>query len=218
MHRYRHVAIQFYTWLLRLYPAQFRAEFGDEMAEVFMAAVQDCRNGWGLAGLTISELRDLPFRVLQEHLAARQKRVLLSNTGVIMMESGLLLQIFRFFSRSLFVVLALFAVMVVLPFFALGLQSQTQMEVISGSLGPEAFPPYSGSANRLPGMAVLVLLAAPLWNAIFGVGVLVMLPLFWRRLSTRHRSVGLLAVVAAIVPTLFLFLPVGINLASWWMN
>jgi hypothetical protein len=108
--------------------------------------------------------------------------------------------------------------MVVLPFFALGLQSQTQMEVITGSLGPEAFPPYSGRPNPLPGIAVFILLAAPVWNAVFGIGVLVMLGIFWRRLSSHHRLVGILAVVAAIVPTLFLLSPEGVNVASWWMN
>jgi hypothetical protein len=216
MERYSQLVIQVYSRLLRLYPPQFRADYADEMRDVFAQAVHE--NEDSLLLLLLAELRDLPFRVLQEHLAARRKRILLSNMGVMMMESGLSLQVFRFFSVSLVLVLALFAVMVVLPFFALGLQSYTQMEVISGSLGPEAFPPYSGSANRLPGMAVLVLLAAPLWNAIFGVGVLVMLPLFWRRLSILHRLVGILAVVAAIAPTLFLFSSVGVNLASWWMN
>ncbi len=218
MRRYNDFVIQFYTRLLRLYPPQFRADYADEMRDVFAQAVQENENTLSALSLVLAEVRDLPVRLVQEHFAERRKRVLLANTGVIMMESGLSVQIFRFFSRSLFVVLAVFAVMVVLPFFALGLQAQTQMEVISGSLDPEAFPPYGGSPNLLPKVAVLVLLAAPVWNAIFGVGVLVMLGIFWKRLSSHYRLLGIVAVLAAIAPTLFLLSPEGINVASWWMN
>jgi hypothetical protein len=107
---------------------------------------------------------------------------------------------------------------VVLPFFWLGLYGQTHMEVISGSLGPEAFPLYGGKPNALPGIAVLVMLATPVWDAIFGGGVLLMLGMFWRRLPSSYRQFGLLAVVAAITPTLFMMLPVGRILFSWWMN
>jgi hypothetical protein len=209
-----------YSQFLRLYPPQFRTAFGEEMAAVFGEKVME-NSQHGTAAvftLALAELRDLPLQVIREHLHERRRRVLATNTGVIMTEARLSLQVFRVLSWSLFSVLAVFALMVVLPFFSLGLYTQTQMEVISGSIGPEAFFLYGGRPNVLPGVAVLVMLAAPIWNAIFGVGVLVMLAWFWRRLSPRYRKLGALAVVAAILPTLLMFLPVGINLASWWLN
>ena len=134
------------------------------------------------------------------------------------MQSGLSIKVFRVFSYSLLLVLTVFAVMVVLPFFALGLQTQTEMEVISGSLGPEAFPLYSGKPNALPGIAVLVMLAVPVWDAIFGGGLLLMLGVFWKRLSSHYRLIGFVAVVAAVAPTLILLSPVGRIIYSWWMN
>ncbi len=218
MERWNRFAIEWYSRMLRLYPPLFRAEFADEMQDVFTAAVQDCSDGWSLIGLAAGEVRDLPFRLLQEHLATRRKQTLATDTGVIIMDSGTAGQVFRFFGWSLLIVLVVFALMAVLPFFALGLQTHSQMEVISGSLGPEAFPPYSGYQNPLPGIAVFILLGAPVWNVVFGVIVLLMLAFLWRRLPSRQRYFGLVSVVAAVVPLLFLFLPVGKNLFSWWMN
>jgi hypothetical protein len=218
MKRFPSMYIRLYSGLLRLYPARFRAEFTDEMVEVFRLQLESADSpSMPLLRLLI-ELRDLPVSVIRERLHERRKRILATNTGVIMMDSGRSIQFLRIFSISLFIVLATFAVMVVLPFFWLGLYGQTEMEVISGSLGPEAFPLYGGKPNVLPGIAVLMMLVAPVWDAIFGGGVLLMLGMFWRRLSPRQRRFGLLAVMAAITPTLFMLLPVGRILFSWWMN
>ena len=41
MRHYRHRVIQFYAWLLRLYPPQFRADYADEMRDVFAQAVYE---------------------------------------------------------------------------------------------------------------------------------------------------------------------------------
>jgi hypothetical protein len=209
-----------YRQLLRLYPPRFRATFSEEMAAVFGEKLnENGRYGNGaILAFALAELRDLPLQVIREHLHERRRRLLATNTGVIVMELGLSLKIFRFFGISLFVILTVFTVMVVLPFFALGLQSQTPMEVISGSLGPEAWPPYSGSANPLPDAAVFILLGAPIWNAVFGLIVLLMLAWFWKRLLPRHRLLGFAGVVAAVTPTLFILLPVGYSIRLWWFN
>ncbi|MBZ0288873.1 MAG: hypothetical protein K8I30_14750 [Anaerolineae bacterium] len=218
MSRFPSIYIRLYSNLLRLYPARFRADFADEMVEVFRLKLESAHSPSRPLMMLLTELRDLPVGVLQEHLRERRKRILATNTGVIVMESGRSIQVFRIFSISLFVVLAVFALMVVVPFFWLGLYGQTEMEVISGSLGPEAFPLYGGQPNVLPGIAVLMMFAAPVWNMIFGGGVLLMLGMFWRRLSPRQRRLGLLAVLVAITPTLFMLLPVGRIVFSWWMN
>jgi hypothetical protein len=213
--------VRIYGWLLRLYPPDFRAEYADEMREVFAAAASDVADRWSLVSLCAGELRDLPLRLLQEHLQARRQRVLVTNTGVMMTESRWPAQLLRALSISLFIVCALFMLMVVLPFFALGLHTQTSMEVISGSFGPEAFPLYSSgllNPNPLPRLGPLVLLAAPVWGVVFGVSTLFLLLWLWGRLSPQWRVMGLVAVLVGIAPLIFLLLPVGSNTSLWWFN
>ncbi len=65
----------FFTQVLRLYPREFRADFGDEMRAVFLQAVQ-AHAGTGKA-LTffLSELKDLPGSLLRQHwLAIRREK------------------------------------------------------------------------------------------------------------------------------------------------
>jgi hypothetical protein len=64
-----------YGWLLRLYPRAFRAEFADEMLDVFRQAVQDAaRIGAAPAAMVLlRELADFPFNLLLEHLRERGK-------------------------------------------------------------------------------------------------------------------------------------------------
>lgn len=63
--------IRVYALLLFAYPPRFRAEFGEEMKEVFAEAVAEGakRGGMALAGLVLRELRDWLWMVLGEHWA-----------------------------------------------------------------------------------------------------------------------------------------------------
>lgn len=204
--------------LLRLYPPQFHADFADEMQDVFAQAVSETPDTFALLSLLTLELRDLPLRLLQEHLRERREPVLVADSGVIAMQARLPLRLYPIFSLSLLIVSLVFFLMVVLPFYSLGLYTQTEWDVITGALGPEAFAPYGGTPNFLPGLAVLVMLAAPVWGVLFGFSVLLMLGALWRYLSDRQRKLGLVAVVAAVMPTLYLLLPTGRIVFSWWMN
>jgi hypothetical protein len=62
--------------LLSLYPKSFRAEFGEEMTEVFTQAIQTAaRGGWrSLAGTGLRELGGLAAGACREHLAAALRR------------------------------------------------------------------------------------------------------------------------------------------------
>ena len=64
--------IRVYALLLFGYPPRFRAEFGEEMKEVFAEAVGEGaeRGGTALAGLVLRELRDWLRMVLAEHWAS----------------------------------------------------------------------------------------------------------------------------------------------------
>jgi hypothetical protein len=214
----RHLTIELYIRLLRLYPPQFRADFAEEMQEIFEQAASEASDTVALLSLLTLELRDLPLRLLQEHLHERRKPVLVPNSGVITMQPRLPLRLFQGFSLSLLLVCIIFFLMVALPFYSLGLYTQSEWDVITGALGPEAFAPYGGTPNFLPGLAVLVMLAAPVWGVLFGFGVLLMLGALWRYLSVRQRKFGFLALLAAIMPTLYLLLPTGRIVFSWWMN
>ena len=63
-----------YKALLSLYPPAFRAEFGDEMQEVFSSAAEDARQSsrFGMLEVLIGELRDLPASLLNAHRQARR--------------------------------------------------------------------------------------------------------------------------------------------------
>ena len=57
-----------YAWLLRLYPRSFRAEYGDEMQDVFSSALAEASaHGFRLAAAVwLRELRDLPLNLVRE--------------------------------------------------------------------------------------------------------------------------------------------------------
>ena len=66
-----------YRVLLGFYPAEFRADFGEEMQDVFAKAAADTRHpGGGLPWrLFWREMRDWPRSVIEQHLQARGKKM-----------------------------------------------------------------------------------------------------------------------------------------------
>ena len=65
-----------YLWSLRLYPAAFRAEFGDEMANVFSEALAEAQKKGSVPVLILflRELRDLPASLWREQRRHRQEQ------------------------------------------------------------------------------------------------------------------------------------------------
>jgi hypothetical protein len=63
------LAIQLYSWLIRLYPASFQEEFGTEMVAVFAETITEAArvNKRDLLVIFLRELRDYPFSLLREH-------------------------------------------------------------------------------------------------------------------------------------------------------
>lgn len=74
--------IHLYALMLRLYPRRFRAEFADEMREVFASAVSEAarRGVISLARACLRELRDLPASLARGHwYALRTKGVAMNE-------------------------------------------------------------------------------------------------------------------------------------------
>lgn len=68
MNATRHI-LGTYEKLLNLYPADFRAEFGEEMADVFASALQDVsrRDLPAMAAICLRELVDFPKNLMREY-------------------------------------------------------------------------------------------------------------------------------------------------------
>ena len=68
-----------YRVLLVFYPSEFRAEFGEEMQNVFATALTEAQRPSHATILFTRELRDLPGSVWREHLRARRRSQLNPN-------------------------------------------------------------------------------------------------------------------------------------------
>ena len=81
-----HLITRVYGLLLRLYPRQFRVEFGDEMQCVFADAVNDAAKRGLAAALTVCarEMWELPCNVVREHWGSLRKgSVRMNDTAAI---------------------------------------------------------------------------------------------------------------------------------------
>ena len=67
-------ATRLYTLLLRLYPADFRDEFGTEMTAVFRQAIADCHKPGCVLSFLERELRQLPINLAREHWHSLTKK------------------------------------------------------------------------------------------------------------------------------------------------
>jgi hypothetical protein len=74
--------IPLYRSCLRLYPADFRAQFAEEMTAVFTEATMAARrqSRWAITLLCLREGRDLPFNLAREHWHSVTKGVLAMTT------------------------------------------------------------------------------------------------------------------------------------------
>lgn len=72
-----HLITRVYRVLLALYPSGFRAEFGEEMQDVFATALTEVQHPGGEQPWRLfwREIRDWPGPVLHEHLRARRRKM-----------------------------------------------------------------------------------------------------------------------------------------------
>ncbi len=74
--------IYLYVWLLRWYPANFRAEFREEMTTVFAQAMIEAagRGRWAVTAVYLRELRELPLNLAREHWHSLTEKELAMTT------------------------------------------------------------------------------------------------------------------------------------------
>ncbi len=104
----RHPRPGIYAWLVRLYPPEFRALFGEEMAAVFNAKLAAARReGWPAVLVTwLHELADLPGNLLNEYwldfkkrsewMTARRSSIIIGLGLPLMLVAALILLNFQF--------------------------------------------------------------------------------------------------------------------------
>ncbi|HEX2905582.1 MAG TPA: hypothetical protein VHO69_01885 [Phototrophicaceae bacterium] len=114
-----HLILQLYASLLRLYPPEFRAEFAEEMGDVFALALTEAEPAGVLTlmAICLTELRDLPLSLIREHLRERRQKQL--NLEGIMVIAETPIRIYRFCAYSLLLIAAAYGLLVVLPIFCL---------------------------------------------------------------------------------------------------
>ncbi len=73
-----------YASTTRLLPAEFRAEYGDELVDCFLAISEEARrrSAWAVASVTVRSVVDLLTRAPREHLAAARAGALVPGTGL----------------------------------------------------------------------------------------------------------------------------------------
>lgn len=126
---------------------------------------------------------------------------------------------YRFFSISLLGMVVAFGMLIILPFFAFGLNHEPAVSVAGELYDPKGFPFFQtmlGGLARIAGMFTLAF--APFWVAIFGVifllGVLVAL----RRWDREHRAVALVSLAASLLLLLFIFSDIGQVITRWYAD
>jgi hypothetical protein len=70
------LVLRVYAYLLKLYPAAFRAAFVDEMTDVFAMTLREAMGTFGLLMVVWREVRDLPINIIR----VRQQAVLLTSS------------------------------------------------------------------------------------------------------------------------------------------
>jgi hypothetical protein len=208
--------VQIYRQLLRLYPPGFRADYADEMQQVFAQAVEEGSGGW----LTLlAEIRDLPASALREHLReSRRSTVVLQTEGVTMS-----LSFKRTFSYCLWAILmgaVVYALLIIFPFFALGLHLQPENMVRGGMFDPKGYAIYGdGTYGNILSLATIsVLLIAPIWELVFGGALVVTLGRYWPFFPRHQQRIGILAVMVSIGVIGFIFSPLGRLIMVWRMD
>lgn len=83
MSRWAHLGARVYRVLLAFYPPAFRAEFGEEMEDVFAAAFREAQHPDGERPWRLfwREIHGWPRSVLREHLRARRRKM--PSTGFV---------------------------------------------------------------------------------------------------------------------------------------
>jgi hypothetical protein len=217
----REIALWLYTRLLRCYPARFRADYGDEMRQVFADAVGEAGDGLAVLGILAGELRDLPMSAAREHLREREQAAAFATGGVMNIAMARPMRTLNISAWSALGVCAVYGLLVVLPFFALGLHLEPANAVRGGMFDPKGYAFYSSDQtypNPLLILTILVMLVTPIWTVIWGSVAALTLGKYWRLLRGNQRFLGGLALLASVSLIAFVFSPFGRLVMTWLID
>lgn len=203
-----------YEVLLRLYPARFRAEFGDEMRATFAQVIQE-QTGSSRVFHILIELRDFPISVLREHIAERRRKELSMEQAQISHNPFT----YRFCLTIITILLLSIVVFTILPFYAFGLHNQPTNEITGGHFDPKGMAFYQTPLGTLVYLlGIIMFIATPIFLTAFVPIMLMSMARNWNMLTWRWQAygAGLLVVCAAIV--LFLYAGTGRLILIWFMD
>jgi hypothetical protein len=214
-------ALWLYVRSLRLYPPQFYAEFGDEMIEVFRLKVAASDTHFSPLVSLFAEVRDLPLSIVRAHLSGRQQLAgAIAEAGVIM-ESSNAIRTFRWSVWASLGIFVAYVLLVVMPFFALGLHQQPVEAVRYGAFDPKGYGFYSGDGiypSLLLMLTGLMMLVGPIWEVIWGGVLFLSLWKYRSHFGNKQRLLAGLALVASISVITFMFSPSGRLIFAWYLD
>lgn len=233
MPRYQRFIIHVYSRLLRLYPPQFRADFADEMQEVFAQRIEESSDAGALLAALFSELRDLPFSLIREHLRERRYRMPDMTTN------NRSLALYRASMMASLVMIGLYSLIVIRPVLALNLDAAGSASVMRGDLNvhhyvAEGFFSYRTLAPEDEGtlrgfmqrdtwqalvmafIANAIIYTSPLWLTVLSGILTVNLGIYWRQMQHQRRIFGALTLAANGLLIVFLASPAGRLVLHWW--
>ncbi len=209
-----------YKRLMFLYPAQFRDQFAEEMHTIFALTLKES-HGKLLLWLILREAFTLPISIITAHWHEYNRRPTLALQGGMNMVSQQSTWLFRWTVSSVVGLFILFSLLVVVPYFALGLHLQPTENVIGGQFDPKGFSLYlgdSGTGNIFYLLTILVMMFAPVVGIALSIFCGVWLVRRWGKLNLRQYLIGGAAMLMGISLILFLLSPLGRVIYTWMFD
>lgn len=207
--------------LLRLYPASFRDQFAEDMHTVFTLSLKDNQSLFALLGFIAREVFSLPIGIITAHWREYNWRPALAFQGEMNMGSQQSTWLFRWTVSSTLGLFIVFGLLVVVPYFALGLHLQPIGSVMGGQFDPKGFSPYlSGSpaGDIFYLLTILVMMFAPIIGIALSIFCGVWLARRWGKLNLKQYLMGGAAMLMGASLLLFLLSPLGRVIYLWMFD
>jgi hypothetical protein len=221
MSRLSRVTLALYTESLRLYPARFRAEFADEMQDVFGQAVQAVGDPLEMLILAAGEVRDLPLSIIREHMRERRMNQQLILQEQTMTQTFIPLRALKGLTWTLIVGFVLYCLLILAPFFYYGLNELSWNTLISGLYDPKGYLPFALNGMVGDGLQLLGIIVVILWPpTIVAMGAVLALTLrrHWGQLNQKQRYLGSAALFMAAFLLSMALSPIGRTLTVWFLD
>ena len=215
------IAHWLYQRSLRLYPHTFRTIFGDEMIDVFTNALDEAaeQGGGALLRFCLRETGALSSSVVREQIAADRAHRLVPVPEGILMQSHEQVFSYRFNVTVILILTAALCLLIVLPFFGLGLQLEPAYAVANGAYDPKGYPFFqSGPGSLVHLLGMISLAVAPVGVIAFGLRLAFLALRNWRGWSVERRRLAVITLVVGVGLIAFLFSDAGRVVTSWYVD